>query len=130
MYDRHFIERPVVECEARPLNACCVNAFDHRPVGAGGSECAGVDSEGCGIATDIEAVHVNPWRGRENAGHASRARQVCELNGIEASRNRGRLLVNDIRLALDDDAFLQRREVQHDIDGCRKSDPDTNTLTT
>ena len=31
--------------------------------------------------------------------------------------------VDDIRVALDDDAFLERREVQHDIDGAANPTP-------
>ena len=116
----------VVQGKARRVDAGHADALDHRPIEASRSVCADWASEPGGAGTEIEARHVHGRRRGLNGPHASGARQVCELTGIEGGGNRCRLLVDDWRVALDDHVFLERRDLQLDIDGRGESKADVN----
>ena len=78
-----LLEHAKVKGKARRVDAAHADAFDHRPIGAGCPVGADGCSEACGAGAEIEARKVHGWCRGLNGPHASGARQVCELTGIE-----------------------------------------------
>ena len=125
---RDLVERAVVQGKAGRIDAGHADALDHRPVEASRPVCADGASKPGGAGTEIEARHVHGGRRGLNGPHASGARQVCELAGIEGGGNRCRLLVDDRRASLDDHAVLERCDRQFGINGRREAKADVNSF--
>ena len=97
---RYFAERPVIEREAGRKDSSDVDPLDHRPIRAGCPVSAVRNSESPLLPP------TSKWP-TWTAGVAVRmancfvSQEICELTCIEASRDRGRLRVDDRRLAFD-----------------------------
>ena len=115
--DRDLLERSVVDVVAEPAGAFGrVDALHHRPVLTGGAvdEVGGLRAGSA--AADVDALQLHAGRFRQNRPVVARARQVRERLLVERGGDRGRLHVDDGRVAGDDDVLLQRGQAHDHVD--------------